>query len=314
MNRRPRLLAALAGMVLLAGCGGYDTTVVPEPEAPPSAAPAAPSTCVNDGRQLRSFEPGSGVGQSATIREIRASDKLVAGVAGDTYLLGSRNPETNQLEGFDIDLAEAIGEEIFGEPGHVEYRVITAADRVPLLQDGTIDIVARNMTINCSRWEQIAFSAVYYEAGQSLLVGEGSGIDSVEDLAGRRVCASAGTTTIDNIRAKAPEAEIVTAPDNSRCMVRFQNGEADAVTSDDTVLAGLAAQDPYAEVLSAVRLSTEPYGIGVSADRPDLARLVNKVLEDMRTDGRWQASYDAWLKAPLENVPGVQPTPLYGRR
>ena len=124
------------------------------------------------------------------------------------------------------------------------------------------------MTINCARWEQIAFSAVYYAAGQKVLVGVDSGIESIEDLAGKRICAPAGTTSIDNIQKIQPDAIPVTSTDNSACMVLFQNGEADGVSTDDTVLAGLAAQDPYAEVLATEFLTQEPYGIGVNAEQP----------------------------------------------
>ncbi len=95
-------------------------------------------------------------------------------------------------------------------------------------------------------------------------------------------------------------------------MVLFQNGEADGVSTDDTVLAGLAAQDPYAEVLKTEFLTQEPYGIGVNRDNDDLVRLINQVLEDMRRDGRWQQSYDRWLRPELK-VDGVQPKPAYGR-
>ncbi len=308
-----RIVPVLLTAALLAGCGGYDATVVPEPEPSPAAtAPPPAPTCENDGSQLRSYQPRGNVGDGPAVQAIRQRGRLVAGVAADTYLLGARNPETGQIQGFDIDMANAIAEKIFGEPGHVELKVITAAQRIPLLQSGDIDIVARNMTINCARWEQIAFSAVYYAAGQKVLVGKDSGIESIEDLAGRRICSATGTTSIDNIRKIQPDAVPVTAPDNSACMIRFQNGEADGVSSDDTVLAGLAAQDPYATVLETDFLTQEPYGIGVNRDAVDLVRLINQVLEEMRADGRWQDSYDRWLRREL-HVEGTQPQPQYGR-
>ena len=95
-------------------------------------------------------------------------------------------------------------------------------------------------------------------------------------------------------------------------MVLFQNGQADGVSTDDLVLAGLAAQDPYAVVLDTPFLTQEPYGIGVNEDNVDLVQLINVVLEDMRADGRWQESYNTWLR-PVLRVPGKQPEPLYGR-
>ena len=248
--------------------------------------------------------------------QLRQRDKLVVGVSADSYLLGSNNPFTGQIEGFDIDLAEAVAEAIWGDAkGHIQLRVITAADRIPLLQEGDLDIVVRNMTINCDRWTQIAFSAEYYRAGQKVLVRkdlEEQGIDSAAELAGLRVCAPDGTTSLANILTEAPEAEVVTAANHTGCLAKLQSGEADAITGDDTVLAGLAAQDPYAVVPEQDAFTDEPYGIAVNAENEDLVRFINAVLEDMRADGSWQDSYDKWLAPTLGEGTG-QPRPVYGR-
>lgn len=317
MKRLVVLVVALVATGLTA-CG-YDDTVVPPPDdvAVPITAPTR--ECEDPGDPTRSYEP-SGDTSGDAVSEIRDRGRLVAGVAADTLLLGARNPARNQIEGFDIDMVYAVADEIFPESGReeldaanrVELRVITAAQRIPQLQNGAIDLVARNFTVNCIRWQDIAFSEIYYDAGQKVLVGLDSGIESIEDLADKRICAPAGTTTIDNIQQIAPEAVPVTAPNISACMILFQNGNAEGVSSDDTVLAGLAAQDPYAQVLATEPLSQEPYGIGTNADDVDLVRLINQVLEDMRADGRWQESYARWLEPELE-VPGRQPSPVYGR-
>ena len=165
-------------------------------------------------------------------------------------------------------MVNQIAAAIFGTAkGHVQLRVISAADRIPLLQADEIDIVARNMTINCTRWKHIAFSAEYFHSGQKILVAKDSGIDQVADLSGKRACAPTGTTSLDNIQEIAPDAIPVTAVNHTGCLLKFQNGETDAITGDDTVLAGLAAQDPYAEVLTGEALTEEPYGIGVNAEQ-----------------------------------------------
>jgi polar amino acid transport system substrate-binding protein len=317
----PRALGlALAG-ALLAGCGGYDDTVVPPPQEEPAAS-SAPSTtedCEDDGTQLASYDPAGGTLDGPAVREIRSRGRLIAGVAADTYLLAARNAGTGVIEGFDIDMVNAIAQAIWPSEelesiiaNRVELKVITAAQRIPFLQDGTVDIVSRNMTVNCTRWQQIGFSQIYYDAGQKVLVGKDTGIETIEDLADKRICAPAGTTSIDNIQQIQPDAIPVSSTDNSACMILFQNGEADGVSTDDTVLAGLAAQDPYATVLVTEPLSPEPYGIGTNLEDTDLVRLINETLEDMRADGRWQESYDLWLKKPL-GVEGVQPTPDYSR-
>lgn len=317
MNPVRRTLGALLVTTVLAGLGscGYEATPMPKAEAPVTESPKPPVTPTCDARTAtQSYAPDPAAGDTKSLRRIKERGFLIAGVAADSYLLGFRNPFTGTVEGFDIDMVNAIAKAIFGtSQGHVQLRVITPADRIPLLEKDEIDIVARNMTINCTRWQTIAFSAEYFRSGQKLLVRKGSGIESIEDMSGKRACAPVGTTSIDNIRRLAPDAIPVTAPDDTGCLVLFQNGETDAITTDDTVLAGLAAQDPYAEVLTKQRLTEEPYGIGVNKDRQDLVRFINGVLEQIRADGSWQASYDKWLRPSLRAA-ATQPTPVYGRR
>ena len=202
---------------------------------------------------------------------------------------------------------------ILGNPDRVQLRVITAADRLPVLQKDEVDVVVRNMTINCSRWESIAFSAEYYASGQKILVRKGSDITGLSTLAGHKVCAPTGTSSLDNLRRLAPKATAVEAPNHTSCMVKFQQGDVDAITGDDTVLAGLASQDPYAVVLKEKPFTSEPYGIGVNKDHVDLVRFINGVLEKMRGDGAWENSYRTWLAPTLGRSPG-QPRPQYGRQ
>jgi polar amino acid transport system substrate-binding protein len=318
--RTRRLLVGVAAVMLLAGCGEYADTAVPQQDeaaAPSLPEPAAPQSC---GDPTRSYAPDGSVDdlRSGAVAELRQRDRLVVGVSADSYLLGSNNPFTGQIEGFDIDLAEAIADAIWDDDkDHVQLRVITAADRIPLLQDQEtgVDIVARNMTINCDRWEQIAFSAEYYRAGQKVLVRKDlaeEGVDTARELAGLRVCAPDGTTSLANILAESPEVEAVTAANHTGCLAKLQRGEADAITGDDTVLAGLAAQDPYAVVPEQDAFTAEPYGIAVNAENEDLVRFINAVLEEMRADGSWQDSYDKWLRPTLGEGTG-QPRPVYGR-
>ncbi len=329
MNTPGRAPSALARArsallaLLLAGCG-YDATPVAAPapaEVPEPPTPAAPQEC---GDPTRSYEPGGSIADlrsGEAVRRILSKRRLVAGVSADSYLLGSRDPITGRIEGFDIDMVRQVALAIFGGDladidDRITLRVITAADRLPALQEGRVDLVARNMTINCDRWKEIAFSAVYYLSGQKLLVRSDlatTGVDTVDELAGLRVCAPSGTTSLANIAAQAPDDTVlVQAATHTGCLVKFQRGEVDAITGDDTVLAGLAAQDPYAVIPAGQQAFTaEPYGIGVNQDDVDLARLVNAVLEKMRRDGSWQRSYDTWLRPTLDDQP--QPQPTYGR-
>lgn len=310
--RRHRALAAtlMAGALALGACG-YDTTTVPEAKADETkaATPVKPVECDNP---TQSYAPSDD--RERARRDLANRDLLVVGVSADTLKLGSANPfDGFEIQGFDIDVADAIAKALGVD---VRLQVISAADRIPLLESGEIDIVARNFTMNCTRWDQIGFSAVYYNATQKVLV-RSNDVRAFEErgvrsLAGKRVCAPAGSTSVDNIKKVQSDVELVPAANHTGCLVKFQNGDVDAITGDDTVLAGLVAQDKYAVVPEQEKLTDEPYGIGVNKDDVDLIRFINSVLEERRRNGDWQASYDTWLRPYLGDA--TPPAPTYGRK
>jgi polar amino acid transport system substrate-binding protein len=316
--RTPLLLAVASGLLTACSVFSYTPTPLPQPPAStaPTTAPAAtPVSCDN---ALSSYAPDgalpkpSDLPSGSTMAKIRARGRLVAGVSADTYLLGSRNPLDGQIEGFDIDMVKAVAKAIFGDENAYQLVVITAAQRIPALQQGQVDIVARAMTINCDRWKQIAFSTEYYRAGQKIMVRKGSKAISLADLSGKKVCAPIGTSSMDNLIKLAPKAIPVGSDSHTGCLVLFQSGQVDAITGDDTVLAGLAAQDPYAVVPDQKAFTAEPYGLGINAKNVDLVRFVNARLAQMRDDGEWTSIYNHWLAAPLGPAP-APPKAVYGR-
>ncbi|MEO7132441.1 MAG: glutamate ABC transporter substrate-binding protein [Dermatophilaceae bacterium] len=317
--RRSPLTAVLAASTLLAlaGCTGvtYAETQVPRPPSPTVAAPgtASPPTCTN---ATQSFDPLPSLPASAAItdprtRAIIKRGHLVVGVSSDSYLLGARNPFTGKIEGFDIDIAKAVAKSLFGDENKVQLRVITAADRLPLLEDDSVDMVARNMTMTCDRWERINFSAEYYASGQKVLVTKTSTAQTLQDLKGQRVCAPVDTTTLAKLESVGGTIP-VTANNHTGCLVLFQQGKADAITGDDTVLAGLVAQDPYAKVTKAPAITAEPYGLGFNQDAVYLTRYANTVLDNLKADGQWKKIYNTWFAGPLGPAP-APPKSVYGR-
>ena len=314
-RRRWAGLAALsASLVMLVGCSvEYAPTPVPEPAATEDPEPGSGGVEESCENPTASYDPSEGENEAtAAVDRIKQRGRLIAGVSADTYLLGSRNPLNGKIEGFDIDLVKAMAEAIVGDPNRYELRVITAADRIPLLENGEVDIVVRNMTITCERWKDVAFSSEYYRSGQKVLVRKGSDATSLEDLADQRVCAPNATSSMENLLRLAPDAIPVSAENHTSCLVLFQQGAVDAITGDDTVLAGLAAQDPYAEVPDQEAVTAEPYGVGVSLKNPDLVRTINAELEEMRSDGRWTQIYNRWLRDSLGKAP-KPPKAVYGR-
>lgn len=317
MNRRTVLGGLIALTLSLAACAapsgaedlGLDQ-VTAEPSASTSASTSSGSA-VDCDNPVESYAPTTGttIAAGSTMDEIRDRGVLIVGVSADTLLMSSRNPLTGQIEGFDVDMARYVADAIFGDPDKVQFRVITAGQRIDVLSNHEVDMVVRAFTINCSRWQDIAFSAEYYHSGQQVLVAKGSDVAGLDDLSGARVCAPAGTTTLSRLD-EYPSITAVPASTHTACLALFQEGEVDAITGDDTVLAGLAAQDPYAEVVGSP-ISDEPYGIGMPADHEDMVRFVNAVLEQVKADGRWAASYRTWLQV-LGPVP-TPPAASYGR-
>ncbi|MFF0345820.1 glutamate ABC transporter substrate-binding protein [Kribbella sp. NPDC004875] len=319
-------IAATAALLLTAcGNGNYAATQLPPAPAPttPSAAPATPSSC-DKTTELQSYQPEgplpapNQMPAGTTMADIQARGRLIAGVSADSLHLGARNPLTGVIEGFDIDMVKAVATAIFGTwKGHLELRVISSPQRIPSLQNKSVDIVARNMTINCERWQQIAFSAEYYRSGQKTLVQSDSKATKLADLSDQTICAPAGSTSLDNLKKANPKIKPVTADTDTGCLVLFQQGKAAGISGDDTVLAGDAAQDPYAKVLKE-RISDEPYGLGINKDNVDFVRFVNGVLEQMKQTkpgkktSDWMISYDKWL-APDLGALTTPPTPAYGR-
>lgn len=335
IRRRSMVTLAIGSLVVASCSGSVRLPAAIEGEAPPTTTavtPAAPP-CTAAEAELnpqRSYEPLDPLPSpdqfpvDSTMAKIHDRGKLIVGVSGDTLLFGARNPLKNEIEGFDIDMLKEVAKAIFGPDGesNITYKVITYADRLPNLEagpdNGGVDIVAHTMTINCNRWLRIAFSSTYFDAGQRVLVKKGSGFDSIDKLnVGKAtVCAPEGSTNIDLLRRNEDnrfgDLVVLAKPDVTDCLVAMQQGQADGATGDDTVLAGLAAQDPNTEVVGD-KFTDEPYGLGINKANVDFVRFVNGVIADMRTDGRWSDIYSKWLVGVLSDKVIEPPPAIYGR-
>ncbi|MCU1344369.1 MAG: glutamate transporter substrate-binding protein [Acidimicrobiia bacterium] len=338
--KRPWIAAAAAAVMALSACGSSgsnnDVALVTPTTATPATAPAGPTTvaalapkCVDgkDGNATESYTPlatlpvPNAMPAGSFMKTIQDHGHLKVGVSADTLLFGARNPLNGKMEGFDIDMLREVAQAIFGGEikdidAKIEFKVITYAQRIPSLQDGSVDIVAHTMTINCTRWNVMAFSSEYYSAGQKLMAGKllaGSGVKGLADLAGHTVCVARGSTNEQEV-AKYPQVKAFKVDDLTDCVVAFQQGQADVVTGDDTVLLGFAKQDPYAQILPDA-FTSEPYGLGIAKDHVDFVRFVNAVLQGMRTDGRWTNYYKEWVTPNLPAGTAVPKPPVarYGR-
>ncbi len=189
----------------------------------------------------------------------------------------------------------------------MEYRILSSADRIAALQNNQVDVVVKTMTITCERKKLVNFSTVYLTANQRILAPRDSTIREASDLSGKRVCVAKGTTSLQRIQQITPPPLIVGVVTWADCLVALQQRQVDAVSTDDSILAGLVSQDPYLHIVGS-SLNEEPYGIGINLENTGLVRFVNGTLERIRRDGTWNTLYRKWL-----TVLGPAPAPPVAR-
>jgi polar amino acid transport system substrate-binding protein len=313
-----KLIAVLAALTVLVGCG-YVAPTVPDPGitlAPPTPAgmEQAPSASTDepppdDDSCTGSLRPFSTKAQAdAAVANIRNRGRLIVGLDIGSNLLSFRDPITGDITGFDVDIAGEVARDIFGTPSQVVYRILSSNDRIAALQNNQVDIVVKTMSITCERRKLVNFSTEYLRANQRILAPRDSHIARASDLSGKRVCAVTGTTSLERIQLINPPPVVVEVVTWADCLVALQQRQADAVSTDDTILAGLVAQDPYLHIVGP-SMSEEPYGIGINLDNTGLVRYVNGTLERIRRDGTWNTLYRKWLTV-LGAAPGP-PVPRY---
>lgn len=317
-----RVVVVLLGVaLLLAGCSASSTpppsvSVAPAPVRPAgaqeitSAPGAAKADCGDAEASLRPGpQPSPGaMPPGSTMAAIQERGRLIVGVDQNTFMFGYRDPASGQLEGFDIALAREIARRIFGDPDRIDLQVVEANQREPALESGQVDLVVRTFSITCERKQNIDFSSTYFYANQKILARRGSEIHSAADLSGKRVCSVSGTTSLKRVFDLNPRPTLIGVTSWTDCLLMLQQGQVDAISTDDVVLKGLARQDPDVDVVGE-SLGIEPYGVGVKKDNDDLVRFVNGALEDIRADGTWERLYDIWLRS-LGPSPGP-PTARY---
>lgn len=261
-------LVAMLSIGLLAGCGGGETKTGAE---------------------------GQKQAEAKMLDTIKSRGKLIAGVKYDVPLFGMLNTQTNQVEGFEVDLMKELSKKIFGDENKVDFIKVQSKTRIPMLQNDQIDIVAGTTTITEERKKQIDFSDVYFEAGQSLLVKKGSAVKSVADLNGKTVSTVQGSTSAKNIKEKAPGAKVMEFPTYPEAFLALQNGRSDAMTTDNSILMGFAQQDSNVELVGGL-FTSEPYGLGFKQGNPEFVQFVNDWLKEIKANGKYDELYKKWFK------------------
>jgi ABC-type amino acid transport substrate-binding protein len=221
-----------------------------------------------------------------------------------SYLDGNAQPT-----GFGWEICGRIVDEVKRVTGRADLKVstqaVTSANRIPLLQNGTIDIECGSTTNNSDRQKQVAFATNYFYTGTRFLVKADSGIRSLADLKGKKVVTTTGTTNFRIMRGLNEEQkigfELIGAKDHAESALLVQSGRADAFAMDDILLYGLraSAQNPAELAVVGEAIQVEPYAIMMRRDDPSFKALVDGVLARMMDSGEFERLYRKWFMSPI---------------
>jgi ABC-type amino acid transport substrate-binding protein len=227
-----------------------------------------------------------------TMGRIQEAGEIKIGVKYDVPPFGFKNPDSGDIEGFDVDLGQAIADKLGVKANFIEA---ISDNRIPFLEDGTVDLVLSTMTINAERDQEIDFSEPYYIARGRILVPQDSDIAGIDDLAGKKVCTALGSTYEETLKTQAPKAKRQLVDSYSECLELVQNGAVDAVSTDDVILTGMIIQDDTLKLTEGEPLTTEPYGAGIKDGDAEFKEFVDGVLAEYKSDGGWAEAYEKWI-------------------
>ncbi len=228
------------------------------------------------------------------LSEIKKRGELIVGVKFDSKPFGF--VENGKLQGYDVDIAHLMAKRILGNERLVRFVEVSPSNRISKLNSGEVDMVVATMTITPQRLEVVDFSLPYYYTGQAIMIRKGTSIKKVGDLNGRRVIIVLGTTSEKNLRYFAPEARLQGYKSYQEAFAGFQNNKAEAMTSDDSILAGFVLDHPEFMMLPQ-RYSQDGYGIAFrkGEESQSLRNEVNLAIGELRQKGRLNQLKMQWM-------------------
>ena len=238
--------------------------------------------------------------QSLAKQDVLTKDKqsqtITWGVKADTKLFGLMDVKDNKIKGFEVDIANALTKQILGKDGKAEFIQVNSQTRMPLLTNGNIDAIIATMTITPERAKQVDFSNSYFDAGQAILVKNGSKIKSVYDLNNSHstILGVVGSNSVQTIKKFAPKARLLQLSDYSQALTALKSGQGDALTTDNGILYGMSAENPGYSVVGGT-FTKEPYGIAVNKGQTNLRDAINKALTNIEKSGEYNRILYKWF-------------------
>ncbi|MFB9659559.1 glutamate ABC transporter substrate-binding protein [Glycomyces mayteni] len=303
--RKAAAAIAAAGLMSLAACSGEASQDAEDQES------------LEESVGTYSLEQAAEI-PAGYIQDIQDKGVLTVGVKFDQPLIGQKNTATGKIEGFDAEIARLFATYIFGEvveegdDANLVFVETTSQNRETYINDGTVDAVIASYSMYPERLTQFEFGGPYFETGQNVMVSaDNTDINSVADLAGKNVCIAEGSGSIANLEAENPDAVITPLADYAACAEALENGQTDAVSTDETILYGFTVDKPDAfRVLDSSNIFTdEPYGVAMPLGETDARNFVNDMIDEILANGDWQKAFDLTFGAAGMPTPDPLPAP-----
>jgi glutamate/aspartate transport system substrate-binding protein len=246
--------------------------------------------------------------QEGTLKKIKDSGAITVGHR-DASVPFSYYDDKQQPIGYAMDLCmkivDAVKAELKMPAIKVNYQLVTSANRIPLMANGTIDLECGSTTNNIPRQEQVWFTMTHFVTANRWVAKKSSNIKTLADLKGKTIVSTAGTTNIKQMTelntAKNLGMNIISANGHPEAFQMVETGRAAAFAMDDILLASLAAssQHPGDYAISTEATSVEPYGIMVRKDDKAFKAVADKALTAVYTSGQINAIYEKWFQKPV---------------
>jgi glutamate/aspartate transport system substrate-binding protein len=240
---------------------------------------------------------------SNTDAKIKSSNSITVGARESSsplaYLIGSGN-----YTGYHVELCQRVLNRLYPNTKLIFFG-ITPQNRIPLIQNGTIDIECGSTSNTAARKEQVDFAVTTYVTEARYAVKKSSGINSTDDVIKKRIVTTSGTTPVQHLRrleqARGVKLDVIYAKDHAEAFLLVETDRADAFAMDDNILAGniAASKNPGAYKIVGDPLSTEAIAIMIRKDDPIFKAGVDRQIKAMMKSGELKALYEKWFLAPI---------------
>ena len=251
---------------------------------------------------------GSALAQQDTLAKMKSTNAVTLGVREASGAM-SFTTGNGKYAGFHVEVCEkalqGLQKQLNLPKLDFNYQMVTAQNRIPLLTNGTVDLVCGTATNNTARQKEVAFAPTLYMEEVKTAVGANSGITTVEQLAGKNVAATAGATSVTLLRRfardKNIEMNVLVAKDNAECLIMLESDRAQACVADGQILAtGIARlRDPAKFKIVGEPFNVEPIGIMMNKESPEFKKLFDAQIRSMAASGEVAKLYDKWFMQPI---------------